>query len=289
MSNIITSYYEIYRTDGQHIRQKDRGRIYRGMIKAYDQFASYWVRIYVEYDSKKRCIRIQHGCGKSYADRELLIESEWFSSHFFLWSRWADEGSLRDGLRIESFGGLTKDIAQVLEIKGERLGSAQYSFDGLLLGGTVHHFNQIVQSRNLLGTRHFLAVAGTYEGLTNRSMIDMTPEFNGPSLGYESKYRPRRFVPEYLDLQRINWHALADVLPSQFADFFVVEPDLEFVALCWQKRVVYLSSRRGFFDKNDSFPATGLSAAGWANLTNPAYLAFSAWHAEQVLWADQTL
>jgi len=124
-------------------------------------------------------------------------------------------------------------------------------------------------------------------------MVDMTPEFGGPRLTYETKYQPKRFVPHDYDLENLNWHRLADQFPKSFADFFVSEPHLDFVTLCWKGRPIHIGSRRGFSNRHDglsdSSRCLGLSAAGWANLVNPAYLAFSAWHAEQVRWADQRL
>ncbi|WP_293914755.1 hypothetical protein [Deinococcus sp.] len=295
MSNIITAYDEVYRTDGKHISRKDRGRIYHGLIKAYHRFGSYWVRICVEYDSERRCIRIQHGSGKCYADRDTLIDSDWFRAHFVLWTRWANEGYSPDSLLIAA----SKEIVQLCSSWGlsKPTGeNARYGFDAVMLGGPVEVLSSL--ARPLPGDRRYLLdVSGTYEILTDRAFVDMTMHFDGPELTYDVKYSPKRFIFDDYGPQRVEWHSLAWALPKEVLHFFSLEPGLDFVALCWQGRAIHILHRRGYTDfakdpqywhERDALPA-GLCAAGWANLVNPSYLAFRAWHAEQVRLADQKL
>jgi hypothetical protein len=294
MANIVTSYHEIYRLDGQHISKKDRGRLCGGLIKEHEKFGSYWVRIFVEYDDKLRCLRIQFGGSKRYRANDIL-EGHWFVSQFFLLKREADECGNRDGFYIESIPEILKNVFHNFDMNSYSWDEAQYSFDRVLLGGAARNFHNIVSYKNEVGTRHLINVGGMYQALSDRSYIDAIP---GVGYGtYEPSYQPTRFVFDNYGPQHVQWYSLAQALPKEMKDFFSLEPELDFVALCWQGRAVHILDRRGYtnfakdpkyWHERDALPA-GLCAAGWDNLVNPSYLAFRAWHAEQVRLTDQTL
>ncbi|MFB9992044.1 hypothetical protein ACFFLM_08735 [Deinococcus oregonensis] len=84
------------------------------------------------------------------------------------------------------------------------------------------------------------------------------------------------------------------------AGLFQHHPGLDWVAWCWRGRVVQVdfgtprsvqqSDAAGDFEASDflSNHFLGLTADGWENLVNPAYLTFRAWHAEQVRLADNS-
>lgn len=292
MSSVITSYFEIVRLDGEHITPEEQDWLFQGLVRAYEGFGSYWVRIYREYDPQTRRMWIQYGSGKHQGEYNDFIENDRFLDLYALWHRsandWGSSGSLffTSGLSLEG-------------VPHKQWEDARYGFDSVLLAGKLLHLSDKTRPIGNQG-RHLLPLGGSFTTLTKRAFLALVPPYDGPCLGYDPLYQPGRYVPLYTEKgpHALIWTEELTGLPEGEELFFQREPNLNFVAWCWRGKVVQVNfgQERPFVHRMylgddpkrfDPWPShfSGLTADGWANLVNPSYLTFRAWHAEQVRWA----
>jgi len=296
MSNITTAYFEIVRLDGGHITPEEQDWLFRGLVRAYNTFGSFWVRIHRAYEPQTRRMWIQYGMGKTYGDFEDFIEDDSFLQQYALWLRSANDGNLADGLFYSSglsFEGVPQEQWEV----------ARYGFDSVVLAGTLLHPVDRATPFGRQDRRHLLSVGGSYTTLTDRGFVNLGHPFYGPRLDYDPQYQPARYTRLFdgNSPHDLKWESEVTGLSKDAGSFFPSNPCLDFVTWCWLGRAVQVNfgKPRPFVDKFADSEASahpdgrsgdfkGMTADGWTNLVNPSYLTFRAWHAEQVHWAGMS-
>jgi hypothetical protein len=292
MSNIITSYFEIVRLDGNHLTSEEQDWLFQGLVRAYQTFGSYWVRIHRAYHPQTRRMWIHFGSSKHQGELDEFINiNEDFLQNYALWTRLAHDGDTADRLSYDSD----------LLLEGVQQGQwedARYGFNGVVLAGSLLHPDDWIKPYGEQGRRQFLPLTGSYLALTDRGFVDLIPPFHGPCLAYDPLYQPGRYLRRAVEMgpHALEWQKESIELPQ--AGLFQRHPGLDWIAWCWRGRVVQVdfstprSVRRYNAARSSEAPDVssshfmGLSADGWGNLVNPAYLKFRAWHTEQVRLAD---
>ncbi|SMB78071.1 hypothetical protein [Deinococcus hopiensis] len=289
MSNIHTSYFEIVRLDGRHVTPEEQDWLFQGLVRYRESFGSYWVRIYREYDSETRRMRIQYGSGKHGNAIDKFIDDSHFQQNYAVWIRTADEGSDSDNLLFSS--GLT-----IEGVPFEEWERARYGFDSLVLAGTPKHFRNRTKPIGEQAYRRLLPLGGSYTTLTDRGMVDIKSSTIKPS-DYDPNYQPRRFLTHFEGPIYLEWEEASPDLPNGWEELFSLEPEIKFAVWCWKGRAVNVCFAQEISYPYSSWPRKdlplltfhqGLVADGWTNLVNSSYLTFRNWHVRQVFLEEQS-
>ncbi|MBC9930173.1 hypothetical protein [Chitinophaga qingshengii] len=180
MSNIVTAYLRIRKTNNTHLSEGEQENLFRHLVNYHGEFGSYWVRVLKKYRQNLKCLDIQYGCGKTwYEDASEYITD---NSEVEVVTRKCNEGGL-DTIELTRF----KDGKETYEIR-ERL--CTYAFDKIMIFSDT---NWLAEEGADKDTHYsaILDVAGTYHSANDKSFVDVWRD--GTPL-YEEEYPYDYFV-----------------------------------------------------------------------------------------------
>lgn len=182
MSNIITSYLRIRKTNGTHLSEIEQEKLFRALVNWHGEFGSYWVKVVKRYRDKIKCLDIQYGSGK----RSLVDPSEYLDddSEIKVLRRSSNEGS-RDVIRQEIYKkGEESEIAYRL---------CTYAFDRIVIIGDVNWL-AAEGAAWFEADKCSLEVSGTYHSANCRSFVDIDIYQGNDQPIYDEDYAYDYFV-----------------------------------------------------------------------------------------------
>jgi len=264
MSNIRTSYIRIFKRDGKDMEEEEIERLFKLAVIAYHRFGSYWVRIQKKYRVAEKCLDIQFGSGKMYADDPL--ECYEVFKKYYVWERVADEGGYNDLIFTLMDNGEWIDKSNSnaclyqfnkVSIKTKTLSSYYMKYHPIKIGQDEFELN----------------MEGKYYSCNSRAFFKVTednPKCNGPCLQYDDKYET--------DFDALCEDGEITKSEMQFiTDIFVYPNEAlkmhDKVVLLWNDRIVQSVERI----END---VISRSADYWDNCCDLNYLAFKEKYSE---------
>lgn len=182
MSNVLTSYIRISKKNGKEINKEEIEMLFNLAVRAYHKFGSYWVRIQKKYRKEEKCLDIQYGSGKTYADN-FLASYEIFSS-YDVWERSADQGGFDDNIFTLIDDGEWIDTTDYIPCL-YRFNKVKIKSDSL--SPYLKRFNPVEINPN----QFEIQMEGKYFACNSRDFVDVTednPNCYGPCLQYDDKY-----------------------------------------------------------------------------------------------------
>lgn len=264
MSNIYTSYIRLYPKDRKPMPKATQDYLVNSIVRSYDEFASYWVRIYINWNTVENALDIQFGSGKTHhTERYIMYETE-LVEKFFVWERVNDEGTEFDFISWNVADTINENLVDSLQT------TCIYGFDTLRVNS--FELTQLIPYANWITNNnyYYTPVAGTYYASNNRGFIDLekNTDFNGPYLKYNPDYTPLSFcknansqiiLPQNLEpiITRLNTKEFKGTFELMWRNKVVQKA-------VWEYPSYTKNYKTGVFYSNDS----------WDNCLNESYLKF---------------
>jgi hypothetical protein len=219
MSNVYTAYVRVRRRDNEHLTEEEIAFLFNSIVRSYDDFGSYYVRIVKKYRPNEKCLDIQFGSGKRYY---APLEERLLFDKYYIVERESNEGGLDNIFEYIPLdeGGITRSTQR----------PCFYKFNGLLVETEREAELQKVlplETAEPISSRAFwFVMEGGYRCANYKGFVDMydpASEALSPRSGYDEDYAYDYFVltrtnevnfvsPAFLtDLQQDNFATLPDV------------------------------------------------------------------------------
>ncbi|SFW35623.1 hypothetical protein [Chitinophaga sancti] len=161
MSNIITTYLRIRKTNDTHLSERERERLFRALVNWNGEFGSYYVKVVKRYREKEKCLEIQFGSGKQHwEDPADYLDDK---SEVEVIKRSSNEGSL-DKIQFSRYkdGGEFETVPKL----------CTYAFDRIVMLGDTNWLGE-EGMESVQSGMYTLDVSGTYYSANFRGFVDM--------------------------------------------------------------------------------------------------------------------
>lgn len=258
MGNIRTSYIRIFKRDGKDLTSEEIETLFKLAVRAYHKFGSYWVRIQKKYRSDEKCLDIQFGSSKTYADN--LLECYEVFNKYYVWERVADEGGFDDTIFTLMNDGEWVDRTYST--------ACLYRFNKVKVKSkTLSPYFLKWNPKKISDNEFEIQMEGKYNACSSRAFFEVTednPNCYGPCLQYDEKYET--------DFNALCEDGNVTKSESEFITDIFVYPNKELkmnvqVELLWNDRIVQSVKRI----ENDVICK---SADYWDNCCTSDYLEF---------------
>lgn len=260
MSNILTSYVRIWRVDKSTMTQEEIDFLFDEIVRSYEEFGSYWVRIEKEYLINEHCLNIVFGSSKRFHTSDYILERKEIAEKYHIWERIADEGGVSDRLLQYKYD----DIKGYVDYFNAE--DCWYGFDTIrIIGKLPANFPFLTAMIKVNGSIE-LPVSGSYCACNSRSFVDIeeNSKFYGPCIGYDPEYRSSIFIKDVDGLNNIAPPELKEFLVYPFRN---IQQNDVVIELDWNKKVV-----KRIISQSEKI--TVHSADSWHNVLNRTYLKF---------------
>lgn len=205
MSNIITSYIRIRKTNDTHLSEHERERLFRALVNWNGEFGSYYVKVLKQYREKEKCLDIQFGSGKQrWVDPVDYLDTK---SEVELIRRTSNEGDL-DQIQFERY----KEGNQF----ETRPKLCTYAFDRIVLVSETNWLG-VEMTDDFRSDAYVLDVSGTYHSANHRGFVDMRDN-GGMAPIYDEDYPYDYFeLAETSEMQFTAPDFMVDLTESNFA------------------------------------------------------------------------